>query len=103
MRDNDVKCTLTNTVTPHSTVLENLTTHRDEKFPPFYGTGRFTACSQQPLVPSQINPVYALRSHFSKTYFNVILPSTLASSKWYYPMFIQLTYLLHGAEPFLRR
>jgi hypothetical protein len=35
-----------------------------------------------PPIPSQIDPVQALPTHFSKTHFNINLPRTPASSKW---------------------
>ena len=52
----------------------------------FYGTPnlrfRIHNSHRPVLILSQISPVYALSSHFSKVYFNIIPPSAPISPKW---------------------
>jgi len=42
-----------------------------------------TSARHLPLSFGQINPVHATPFHFLNTYFNIILPSTPRSSKWF--------------------
>ena len=57
-----------------------------KKFPAFFRNWKFitpfkTASSPLPIL-SQISPVHIPRSHFLKTHFKIILPSTPMFSKW---------------------
>ena len=67
-------------------LLEKLTSSQlVKKFPAFYGTQRFITAftSAQPPdpIPSHIDPVHALTSHFLNIHLNIILPKS-GSSKW---------------------
>jgi hypothetical protein len=74
-----INITLYNRPTPYTTVLsEKLTVPQlVKKFPAFYDTRKFntafTSVCHLPLILSQINPVHASPSYFSKFHFNTIL------------------------------
>ena len=73
----------------HSQLLYRL--HYGGHFPTFYGNPGMSAVFKwaQHLFPySHMNPVHGLPSCFIKIKFDIILPPTLRSSKWFFPFII---------------
>ena len=75
-------------LTPWSTALLNkLTVLQSRKNSPYFMKPEISSpCAQQPVpILCQKNPVHNLPFYFLKIHFKSILPSTLASSNWFFP------------------
>jgi hypothetical protein len=58
------------------------------KLPAIYGTRKFSTIFRNAttgLLLSQLNPVHSYIPYFSNSYFNIMLLSTLRTSKWPFP------------------